>query len=205
MKVLIPILLALVGLGAGVGAGLFLRPAPDGEAHQVACLDSAAEGGTVKAAEHGDAEAGHGADEKSPVISMADCAPVVADPFDGAGHAAVEDDGHGDAEAAYVVIEKPFVVPIFANEQVRAMVVVSISIETAGEGVEKTEKMEPRLRDQFLKVMFLHANSGGFDGSFTSGRRMTDLKTALRNAAQEVVSGGYVRDVLITEIARQDV
>ena len=39
--------------------------------------------------------------------------------------------------------------------------------------------MKPRLRDSFLKVMFRHANSGGFDGSFTSGRKMDDLKSAL--------------------------
>jgi hypothetical protein len=64
--------------------------------------------------------------------------------------------------------------------------------------------VEPRLRDQFLKVMFRHANSGGFDGSFTSGRKMEDLKSALLGAAREVMSETPVEEVLITEIARQD-
>ena len=65
--------------------------------------------------------------------------------------------------------------------------------------------MKPRLRDSFLKVMFRHANSGGFDGSFTAGRKMDDLKSALLNAAREVMEKTPVEKVLITEIARQDV
>lgn len=201
MKFLLPILLAIIGLGSGIGAGLFLRSPPEeADAHQIACLDQAADG---TGAEHAPAD-GAEADGAEDMSAAIDCTPAEADPFDGAEHAADAGD-HSEDEAAFMEIEKPFIVPIFANEQVRAMVVVSISIETIGEGVEKAEKLQPRLRDEFLKVMFLHANSGGFDGSFTSGRRMTDLKTALRNAAQGVLPGGYVKDVLITDIARQDV
>ena len=66
--------------------------------------------------------------------------------------------------------------------------------------------MKPRLRDSFLKVMFRHANSGGFDGSFTAGRKMDDLKSAL---LERRPGGAWprrpVEEVLITEIARQDV
>jgi len=53
--------------------------------------------------------------------------------------------------------------------------------------------------------MFRHANSGGFDGAFTTGRKMEDLRSALLVAAREVFGEIPVSDVLITEIARQDV
>ena len=52
--------------------------------------------------------------------------------------------------------------------------------------------------------MFRHANSGGFDGSFTAGTKMEDLKSALLAAAQEILPETPVDEVLITEIARQD-
>ena len=32
-KLILPLILGLIGLGAGVGAGVFLRPAPDAEGH----------------------------------------------------------------------------------------------------------------------------------------------------------------------------
>jgi flagellar protein FliL len=52
--------------------------------------------------------------------------------------------------------------------------------------------------------MFRHANSGGFNGSFTAGRKIEDLKSALLVAAREAMPGAPVDEVLITEIARQD-
>ena len=101
-------------------------------------------------------------------------------------------------------MDKPFVVPVFAGEKVAAMVVVSLSVETDTESAHEIEDVKPRLRDGFLKVMFRHANSGGFDGSFTTGRKIEDLKSALLASAHEVVPDIPVDEVLITEIARQD-
>ena len=101
-------------------------------------------------------------------------------------------------------MDKPFVVPVFAGEKVKAMVVVSLSVETDTESAHAIEAVKPRLRDGFLKVMFRHANSGGFDGSFTSGQKIEDLKSALLASAREVMPDAPVDEVLITEIARQD-
>jgi len=108
------------------------------------------------------------------------------------------------SELAYVAMDKPFVVPVFAGDKITAMVVVSLSVETDLEGAPSVEAVKPRLRDGFLKVMFRHANSGGFDGSFTAGRKMEDLKSALLQTAREVMTATPVEEVLITEIARQD-
>ena len=102
-------------------------------------------------------------------------------------------------------MDKPFVVPVFKGEKVVAMVVVSLSVETDTESAPAVEGVKPRLRDSFLKAMFRHANSGGFDGSFTAGTKMDDLKSALLEAARGILPDAPVDEVLITEIARQDV
>jgi flagellar protein FliL len=186
MKKLAPLLLALLGLGAGLGAGLMLKPAPE-TAHAEACVPA------VEGAEGEAGAAGH-----EPAAACDEHAE--ADPFKPVEHA----EKKKAAELAYVPMDKPFVVPVFAGEKVVAMVVLSLSVETETESAPTVEGVKPRLRDSFLKVMFRHANSGGFDGSFTSGRKMDDLKSALLVAAREVMEPTPVEEVLITEIARQD-
>lgn len=173
MKILMPVVIALVGLGAGVAAGVALKPVAEEEHAAAPCP----EGETCAEP----AEAGHGAAQD-------------------AGHAA---SGHG-AEAALVAIEKPFVVPVFREDRIVAMVVLSVAVEIEAERSGEIEDLQPRLRDQFLEAMFRHANTGGFDGTFTAGQKMTDLRSALLAAARQVLAEGAVSDVLITEIARQD-
>jgi hypothetical protein len=130
-----------------------------------------------------------------------DCPAAAPDPL---AAPAARPDGH-TKPAAVVAIEKPFVVPVFAGEKVVAMVVVSVAVEIAAEKATEVEAATPRLRDGLLAAMFRHANSGGFDGAFTTGRKMEDLRSALLVAAREVFGEIPVSDVLITEIARQDV
>lgn len=195
IKKLLPLVLALVGLGAGVGAGVVLKPAPEPEALAVA--DACAEPVAVEAADGEDAQAEPAAAEAEP------CEPHAADPF-----AKVKTGGEDhatDKDVAYVPLDKPFVVPVFRGDKVAAMVVLSLSVSIGKEEQEIVQAVQPRLRDSFLKVMFQHANSGGFDGSFTSGQKLADLHAALLDAARAVVKKGHVGEVLITEIARQDV
>jgi hypothetical protein len=178
MKFLVPLIIALLGLGAGIGAGLALKPAP---------LEDA----TTHMAEPVCPE-----DNPTPCeISLAEnkSAPVANAPR------------KPDGELAYVPIEKPFVVPVFKGDKVIAMVVVSLSVEIGAEAAQAVEAVLPRMRDSFLKVMFRHANSGGFDGSFTEGQRIEDLKSALSLAAREILPDAPLGAILITEIARQDV
>jgi hypothetical protein len=189
MKALMPLMIALLGLGAGVGAGLMLKPAPAPE--EAACAAPEPPSDHAAEAEEAAMDDGH----------AAPCAPEATDPF--APVPAAEK--KPAAELAYVPMDKPFVVPVFAGEKVTAMVVLSLSVETETEAAHDVEAVKPRLRDSFLKVMFRHANSGGFDGSFTAGRKMEDLKSALLSAAREVMSETPVEEILITEIARQEV
>jgi hypothetical protein len=177
VKKLVPVLIAVLGLCVGIGGGMALKPVPEAMAD-------------VCAAPVGDVAEGDVAGCAAPDAF----APEVA-----------EAGGGTAAEVSYVPIEKPFVVPIFAGNKTVAMVVMSVSIAAEGpKAATEFEAVEPRLRDSFLKVMFRHANSGGFDGSYTTGRKIEDLKSALLGAAREVVPGAPVDAVLITEIARQE-
>lgn len=184
MKKFMPVLIAIIGLVAGMGAGIALKPKAQAEESAASCavpVDS--QGGPD-------------------VVEVASPPCPSGDPFA---------EGSEDPQPAermhlsYIPIEKPFIVPIFADERTVTMVVLSLSIATEGDaGTSELEALQPRLRDSFLKVMFRHANSGGFDGSYTSGRKIEDLKSALLVAAREVVHETAVDEVLITEIARQD-
>lgn len=167
LKKLFPLILALAGTGAGVGAGLFMAPS-DEDPQAVA-----ADGHADKAHEE----------------------PPVADSH--------KDDGHGGSGNEYVKMNNQFVIPVMSAKRVEALVVASLSIEVSSGGSQAVYEREPKLRDVFLQVMFDHANIGGFEGAFTAGERMDILRSALLDAARSVL-GADVKDVLITEIARQD-
>lgn len=159
---LVPIIMLLVGIGAGVGAGLFLSPAetPSEDAH----------------ATEGEASAG------------------------------TEDAHEADAEkpTEFARLNNQFIVPVIKNEKVVALVVLSITLEIDAGGTETVFLQEPRLRDSFLRVLFDHANIGGFDASFTQAGTMAILRKSLNEAAKKVL-GPLVHDVLIVDIVRQEV
>jgi len=164
MGKIVPIILALMGLGAGVGSAIALRPDPAEMVASVPC-----DAGEQKVA-------------------------------DSAGQEEVPD----DAEPDYVKLNNQFVIPIVAQGSVTALVVISLGLEVGSGGPELVYKREPKLRDAFLQVLFAHANTGGFDGNFTSGRKMEQLRSALREAAIKTL-GSSVTDILIADVVRQEV
>lgn len=106
-------------------------------------------------------------------------------------------------EPEYVRLSNQFIVPVVEQGRVSAMVVLSLSLEVATGSTETVYDREPKLRDVFLQVLFDHANVGGFSGSFTDGSNLIVLRNSLKEAAS-LVLGTIVKDVLITDIARQD-
>jgi 3-oxoacyl-(acyl-carrier-protein) synthase len=175
LKILLPVLLALFGLGMGLGAGLFLRA--DGAVAPEA--DTSAEG------------AGAEAEGKTP--------DAEAPAEDTEGKSRVEAKG----EVEYVRFNNQFVIPVVERGQVAAMVVLALSLEVTQGQTERVYQMEPKLRDALLHVMFDHANSGGFSGDFTDGAALEPLRAALREAVVRTF-GPEARDVLISDIMRQD-
>jgi flagellar FliL protein len=171
---LLPVILLIIGVGAGIGAGIMLAPAP---APEVAKTGD----------EMGD-DIDHSEDEE-----------------------AAHDDEDVDMDALgpnknreYIKIANQFVVPVVERDSLSSLVVISLSLEAKAGLSEKIHLYEPKLRDAFLQVLFDHANMGGFRGAFTRSDVLNPLRTALREAAQEVL-GKSVYDVLIVEISRQDV
>ncbi len=156
IRKLLPILLGLLGLGIGVGAGMFLRPA---------------------------------APEQTPEeIAMAEEAAAEAEPAE---------------PPEFVKLNNQFIIPIVEEGKVVSMVIMSLSLEVATGATEVTYQQEPKLRDVFLQVLFDHANSGGFRGSFTDSANLVLLRKALIESAKSVL-GKDVKDVLIADITRQD-
>lgn len=207
MGKLLPILMLLVGVGAGIGAGIVLAPAPQEEAHAEGAAGEAhggtGEGGGDHAAEgegdgHGD---GHGEAAKPGADSHAKPA---AKPAKAGG------DGHGGGEGDeanvpdFVKLNNQFVVPVVASGKVEALVILTLSLETAPGTRDLIYDIEPKLRDAFLQVLFDHSNMGGFQGAFTRSNNLDILRGALLEVAQRQIGHG-VHSVLIVDIARQDV
>lgn len=103
----------------------------------------------------------------------------------------------------YIKLQNQFVVPVIHDGKMAAMVIMSLGIEATASTRDVIIKKTPKLRDSFLRVMFNHANLGGFDGNFIENGPMTLLERSLLDAAQSVIDP-TVSDVLILEIARQD-
>lgn len=103
----------------------------------------------------------------------------------------------------YVLLQDQFVVPLVKEDALRSLVVLGLSIETKIGNSEQILAHEPKLRDMFLQIMFDHANAGGFEGAFTNSSRLDSLRKDFRNVARRHL-GDIVRDVLITDIAKQE-
>ncbi len=145
-RFLLPLLLGLGGLVAGVAAGVALKP---------------------------------------PAAEDAVAAPAPATP------------------GAFMDMSSHFVVPLLDGARIRSMLVMTLGLEVAEGETAAIRAREPRLRDAFLRVLFDHANAGGFDGVFTAASPMATLRSALRETAQDI-AGPAVRDVLILDMVRQD-
>ncbi|MCX8510060.1 MAG: flagellar basal body-associated FliL family protein [Rhodobacteraceae bacterium] len=171
MRKLLPLLLALIGLGGGVGLGIVLRPVPEAEGPASPCGDMSS----------GESEGGQAQDS----------------------HGAPEDGEEGLATKEYVKLNNQFIVPVVDKEAVQSMVILSISLEVGVGESDKVYKVEPKLRDSFLQVLFDHANAGGFDGNYTNSNNMDVLRTALLETGQGIL-GKMLTDVLIVDIVRQE-
>lgn len=155
---LLPVILMVLGTGAGVGAAMFTASPPSQKS----------EADTAKS------------DEKKEQKSES-----------------------GTTDTEFVRLSNQFVVPIVKLDKVASMIVVSISLETKPGIAEDVYAREPKLRDLFLRVLFDHANMGGFRGAFTDAETLDLLRNALQEVARREL-GDDIKAVLITDIARQD-
>ena len=179
IKKLLPVIILVAGLGAGAGAGMFLRPAPPPPEEPAAAQP--------------DGEATEAA-ATEPLPEAAKPKPP------GEAPAKLDKDGN---PFDYIKMSNQFVVPIVEDQRVASLVVMSLSLEVTAQDKDNIYLREPKLRDSFLRVLFDHANYGGFSGNFTSAANMDALRQSLREVAQRDI-GKQINDVLVLEIARQD-
>ena len=151
MAKILPILLMVLGLAGGVGAGIMLRPAPE------------------------------------PVTEGED--PQAAPPT-------------MPSTTALYPLKGQFLVPIVEDERVASLIVIELALEVDDASIDMVPGKEPLLRDRLLQILFDHANTGGFDGIFTSNNNMAILRRALREGAGQVLGVSVVSEVLITNILR---
>ncbi|WP_298360507.1 flagellar basal body-associated protein FliL [uncultured Litoreibacter sp.] len=160
MGKLLPILLVVVGILAGGGAGFVMRAPPDEKA------DAKVEKETSHSDEtHSNEEAG--------------------------------------STPSFVKLNNQFVVPVVHADNVSALVVLSLTLESKTDATERLYSLEPKIRDVALRVLFDHAYAGGFDGQFTAPSKLNTLRKALLDAI-DPIADGVLSDVLITDIIRQD-
>ncbi|MDW3223533.1 MAG: flagellar basal body-associated FliL family protein [Paracoccaceae bacterium] len=171
MKKLLPIIMLLIGSGAGVGAGIFMRPPPTAVDQENAMIDPI------------------GSEQELDEVEASANIPGAASSAEG---------------MEYVKLPNQFVVPLVEKDRISAMVVMALSVEVAAGASTEVIDKEPKLRDEFLRVLFDYATIGGFSGSFINNENLDVLRSDLREAAKRVMGSDVANDVLIFEIARQD-
>lgn len=119
-------------------------------------------------------------------------------------------DEHGEEMAEeevtvyeYVNLKNQFIVPIIDSDQVTGMVVMSLSIEIEPGATEAVYAREPKLRDEFLRVLFGYASVGAFAGNYLEANDMKLVRNDLTQAAQKIL-GPISHEVLIVDMIRQD-
>lgn len=150
MAKILPILLMVLGLAGGLGAGFMMRPAAEPPA-----------------------------EDASPPAPPVD-APVTQ----------------------LYELEGQFLVPLVEAGRVTSIVVIELALEIDDTANLAVAEKEPLLRDRMLQILFDHANTGGFEGMFTSNNNMALLRKALQDVATQVMGEGVVFEVLITNILR---
>ena len=178
LRAVIPVILLLSGVAGGVWFGMSLTESSENE---IVTGDGGAAGTEL------DLENGTEEDD------VAETRPTVPPRVEPASDT-----------TEYVRLNNQFIVPIVRDGSVRSLVVLGLSVEVLTGGSAEIFNREPRIRDSFLRVLFAHANAGGFDGNFTEAAQLAPLREGLVEVLEGILGGEIVYDVLITDITRQD-
>lgn len=103
---------------------------------------------------------------------------------------------------AWFEFPQQFLVPVLHDGRLDSTMILSLSLEMPGTARETVHAHEIKLRDALLRQLLIHANTGGFDGNFTSEAHLRKLRADLTAVAQGVIPG--ITAVLIGDIGRQE-
>ncbi|MCI5041756.1 MAG: flagellar basal body-associated FliL family protein [Donghicola eburneus] len=155
MKILVPAIMMIVGLGAGAGAGFFVPLDP----------------------------------ETLPFLHQKEASSIKML------------ESH-DVPTQIVKLNNQFIVPVIEDDGESSLVIMSLSLEVTDEKSDSVFDLEPRLRDEIMKVLFEHSSHGGFSGRYYTEDKMAVLRKYLLESAQDVI-GEDVHRILITDLVRQ--
>lgn len=186
LRKLIPVIIALIALGGGIAAGDMLHPG-----NNDAVPDDVQD------------PTGHG-----------DAAPdaVGDDTADVSGHQTAPASGHGAATTtttttttnpAAFSFPSQFFVPVVRNGDMGTVMILTLSLQTDAAQIAFLQQQEHLLRDALLRQLLIQANTGGFDGNFTSETSLGALRAALLKSTRAATSVP-IEGVLIEAIARQE-
>ncbi|MBX2856096.1 MAG: flagellar basal body-associated FliL family protein [Rhodobacteraceae bacterium] len=194
LRLIVPLVIALVGLGGGVFMGAMLKPEPMAE--EMAKMDGDKKGGKMQG-DHGD---GHGKGD--------------SEGHDDKGYG---DDDHDDYEedeyeaeydpedpepVEYFELSRKLIVPIIEDNGDRAFVAMELHLELKEGGAKKAETHEPKIRDALLRTVIAFAHTGAFDDDAHPNETFKELAKELKRAAKRVL-GDKVKSVLIGDLIKQ--
>lgn len=184
LKKILMIVVPLVAFAAGAFGGLQLKPGK--EMQQAGHGDSAHDS-------HGETEDNDGS--HSPDSDHGQKSGAHADSHDAGEHIS-----KGPPET--FTFPSQFFVPLVRRGDSDGMMIMTVSLQTTHEEIEQLARQEHRLRDVLLRQLLIIANTGGFDGNFTTEGRQRSLRRTLLEAVQHDF-GAAVTGILIEDIARQ--
>ena len=204
LRKLLPVLLSLAAfMGGAAGGEMLRRPAAPVEA----AAGAPEQGHDATAASPDTAKGGA---EHAELPASAQDSPQ-ADHAAPAGHGGTGAEGgtagghgaSGDVPAiAWFEFPQQFLVPVLHDGRLDSTMILSLSLKMPGTARETVHAHEIKLRDALLRQLLIHANTGGFDGNFTSEAHLRKLRADLTAVAQGVIPG--ITAVLIGDIGRQE-
>ncbi|MFC3526990.1 hypothetical protein ACFOMH_02315 [Paracoccus mangrovi] len=184
IKKILMLIIPLIGfVGGAIGGDMLHAKKTAGEV-QSADSHAVAEGADAAAEDKHAAEAG-------------------ATDHGSAGSETAKAEGGEGGELDWFKFPNQFFVPIIRNGAPTAIMVLTLSIEMPAAARPEIEAQENRLRDALLAALMIEANTGGFDGNFTSEPSLQRLRNSLLAAGQKA-GGPAVQRILIEDIGRQD-
>lgn len=183
LKKILMILVPLIAFAVGAFGGLQLKP--EKEAQQASHENGNSHDAHAKAEDHPQntehASDGHGTGH--------------------GGDHGDEKKGQGDAAETFT-FPSQFFVPLVRRGDPDAVMIMTISLQSSHKHIEALANQEHRLRDIILRQLLIIANTGGFDGNFTTDGRQRALRKALLEAVRHEF-GETVTAILIEDIVRQ--
>lgn len=181
MKLILPLILALVGVAAGGYVGYSYVSSQ--MAQEAAMAEEGAEG------------------DGAADMMGEDAVEAGIETADAAGSSLELDEAAEDSE--YLPLSRKLIVPFERENGRKAYVAVDVTLEIGPGETEFVTLHEPKVIDAFIQVLIRFAATGAFEDPGQASDTLRELNAELFSAA-EVVLGERIRGVLIAHILTQN-